>query len=135
MFWLKLLFVIATVTLLMYVFSKLLGRILNVYKPFFKNSYVNVKHKKVDWIIRMTCLAFILVGIVISYPKEFDEMVWYMNPYILAFILLLVPEAFRAFMEWKYASNRKDYVFTIIQLVFLTLLLILILSTNFFHLF
>lgn len=133
MFWLKLLCIIAILMLLMYVFNRILRSVLKVERPLFSNSFVNDKHKKMDWIIRTIFLAVIFVGIVVSYPKEFDEIVWYMNPYYLVFVMLAVTEGTRAVMEWKYAS-RKDYMFTISQLIFGLLLVVLLFSTDFFGL-
>ncbi|SMB86111.1 protein of unknown function [Desulfonispora thiosulfatigenes DSM 11270] len=139
LFWLKLFFVLAIFTSLIFAFEAVMRRYLKVEKrKFFTYNHVNEKHKKIDSTIRISFLIilFILYIYLVSGP---DKIIWYLQPGVLGFIFLGISEIVRAVMEWKYAVNRNAYIFTISQLIFNIMLLIILLwivkANNFFGLF
>ncbi|WP_200805869.1 DUF4181 domain-containing protein [Desulfonispora thiosulfatigenes] len=130
---------LAIFTSLIFAFEAVMRRYLKVEKrKFFTYNHVNEKHKKIDSTIRISFLIilFILYIYLVSGP---DKIIWYLQPGVLGFIFLGISEIVRAVMEWKYAVNRNAYIFTISQLIFNIMLLIILLwivkANNFFGLF
>ncbi|QEY20776.1 DUF4181 domain-containing protein [Psychrobacillus sp. AK 1817] len=131
-FWLKLIFLIVILSLLFIVFGSVMRRWLKVEKKkFFSHNHVNEKHKKMDWTIRIVFIAFIILGSFINATLDFSERIWFLEPWYLLFGLTILSETVRALMEWKYADNKNSYIFTLSQLVFGMILVISILTTNF----
>lgn len=105
-------------------------------KKFFSYNHVNTKHKKIDWIIRITFLLLLIISTTINIMRlqKGLEKIWYLETYVILFIFIIVTETARALMERRYAKDRNDYKYTIVQLVFISILLFLTYSTNFFGL-
>ncbi len=134
-FWMKLLLLLATFGLVIFIFNSVMRKLLKVErKELFSYNHQNDRHKKMDWTIRLVFMFTILFVFTIRMINEAMEMIWFLEPYFLTFIFILVSESVRAVMEWKYASNRKDYIFTISQLLFLIIILVLLFLTDFFGL-
>lgn len=94
---------------------------------------MNDKHKKVDRIIRYAFIAVLLIGFIINVMRDPLERIWFLEPWYLIYISILVTEAVRAIMEWKYVKQRNAYIFTVSQLIFIAVLLISIFKTNFLN--
>jgi hypothetical protein len=136
-FWLKVFLLIALYSLLIYLFNKLTMKWLNVEKKkFFSDNHVHNNHKKIDWIIRITFLVILIISAIINIMRiqKGLEKIWFLETYVVLFIFIIVTEAARALMERKYAENRNDYKFTIVRLMFISTLLLLTFTTNFFGL-
>ena len=102
---------------------------------FFSHNHVNDKHQKIDWTIRIIFVAFIVLGSFINVTRDYSERIWFLEPWYLLFGLTILSGAIQASMEWKYADNKNAYIFTLSQLVFGMILVISILTTNFFGMF
>ncbi|QFG00370.1 DUF4181 domain-containing protein [Psychrobacillus glaciei] len=134
--WLKLIFVIVIFSLLFIIFGSVMRRWLKVEKKKrFSHNHVNDKHQEIDWTIRMIFIAFIILGSFINVTRDYTERIWFLESWYLLFGLTILSEAVRALMEWKYADNKKAYIFTMSRLVFGMILVISILRTNFFGMF
>ncbi|MEK3980886.1 DUF4181 domain-containing protein [Psychrobacillus sp. FSL K6-2836] len=135
MFWLELILLITIVVLLLFLFNVVMRKWLKVEKKkIFSYNHINEKHKKIDWTIRITFLVCIMLGYFINVTREPTEWFWFLETWFLLIIFIVVSESVRAVMEWKHAVNRKDYIFTISQLVFGVILLLTVIQTNFFGL-
>lgn len=135
-FWHKLIFLIVILSLLFVIFNSVMRRWLKVEKKkFFSHNHVNEKHKKIDWAIRITFIAFMILGSFINVTRDYTERIWFLEPWYLLFGLTILSEAFRACMEWRYADNKNAYIFTLSQLVFGMIVVISILTTNAFGMF
>lgn len=44
-------------------------------------------------------------------------------------------ESIRAYMEWKYAENKKAYILTVSPLIFISIFFMSIIKTSFFGMF
>ncbi|EWG12932.1 DUF4181 domain-containing protein [Cytobacillus firmus] len=133
MFWPKLLLLITSVGALIYFFEFGLRKWLKVEKKkFFSYNHINDKHKKVDWTIRIGFLVTILAGGIFNMTRNPMEWLWFLEPWFLLFVFIGVSEIARAFMEWKYAENRRAYMVTIISLAFVLILLFTVIKTDFF---
>ena len=86
-------------------------------KKFFSYDYVNDKHKKIDWIIRITFVSFIIIGGFININRDSLNTLWSLQAAILIFASIIVSEIVRIIMEKIYSENKNDYIFTAIQLV------------------
>ncbi|WP_264740103.1 DUF4181 domain-containing protein [Cytobacillus firmus] len=132
-FWPKLLFLITIVGGLMYFFELGLRKWLKVEKKnLFSNYHINDKHKKVDWAIRISFLVIFLIGAGINMERDPLEWLWFLEPWFLLLVLIVTTEMARAFTEWKYAENRKAFVVTICQLVFILIVFFTVMKTDFF---
>ncbi|URT71664.1 DUF4181 domain-containing protein [Cytobacillus firmus] len=85
-----------------------------------------------DWTIRIGFLVAILGGGAFNMTRDPMEWLWFLEPWFLLFIFIGVSESARALMEWKYAENRRAYMVTIIHLVFVLVLLLTVINTDFF---
>ncbi|WP_226537448.1 DUF4181 domain-containing protein [Fictibacillus halophilus] len=134
---LNVLLLLAIYSLLIYIFNNVMRKWLKVEKKeFFSYNHVNHRHKKIDWIIRITFLLLLIISTTINIMRMQKglEKMWFLETYVILFIFIIVTETARAWMERKYAENRNDYKFTIVHLVFISILLLLTVSTNFFGL-
>lgn len=135
-FWIKLVFLLGVISLLSITFNSIMRRRLKVEKKkFFSHNHVNDKHKKTDWVIRIVFIAFMVLGFFINATLYYPERIWFLEPWAFLFGLTILSETVRAFMEWKYPNNKNAYIFTLSQLVFGMILVISILTTNFFGMF
>lgn len=131
MFWLKLIFVLAILSLLIFTFNSLMRKYLKVEKrKAFSYNHVNKKHEKIDWIIRIIYIMVILITTFYQ-VKNINGVSWYFEVWFIILMYLITSEVVRAFMEWKYSENRKEYIFTISQLIFILALLGVSFATGF----
>ncbi|WP_017381884.1 DUF4181 domain-containing protein [Paenisporosarcina sp. TG-14] len=135
-FWLKLLPLLLILTVyfvLMISFNAIMRRWLGVEKrKAFSHNHVNDKHKKIDWSIRLFFIAMMVIGGFINVTIIPREPYLFLQPWFLLFVLIFITETVRAVMEKRYAKNPNAYIFTVYQLVFTLILLILLYTTDFF---
>jgi signal transduction histidine kinase len=135
-FWLKFFLFLLIYGLLIFFFNMVMRKWLKVKKKkLFSYNHLNEKHKKVDWIIRTTFAILIIVGGFYNAIQNPLERIWFLETHIVMFAFILASETVRAVMEKRYAENRNDYKYTLSQLGFISLSLLLIFTTNFFGLF
>ncbi|MER2111665.1 MAG: DUF4181 domain-containing protein [Solibacillus isronensis] len=121
--------------LVLFFINKFLRKWLNVEKKeFFSNNFVNQKHKKIDWTIRITFIVVVLFGFFVNVSEDPSSHIWLLQPHILMFGLIFVTELVRIVMEKRYAANKNDYIFTTVQLVVISMFLLAVFSTDFFGL-
>ncbi len=134
--WIKLFLFIGILLLLSFIFSFLMRNFLNVEKrKAFSYNHVNEKHKRIDRIIRTSFIIILLITQIFIIARVIKEPTWYLKTPSLIIIFSVASGIVRAFMEWKYAENRKEYIFTISELSFTLILVLILLSTNFFNFF
>ncbi|WP_270182035.1 DUF4181 domain-containing protein [Alkalihalobacillus sp. CinArs1] len=134
-FWLKLLIVLIILVFLITSFNAIMRRLLKVEKKkLYSNTIVNGTHKKVDRVMRGVAIVLILFGTFYNITRAREEWVWFLEPWFLLILLIIISESFTAYMEWKYAANRKDYLFTISQLIFLIFVMVSAFYSDFFWL-
>lgn len=135
-FWPKLFLMLAIIYLVLVLFNMIMGKWLKVEKKkFLSYNYVNEKHKKIDRVVRITILFILMVGYFINITSDPVGAFWLLQPASILFVFIFVTESIRAFMEWKYAENKKAYIVTVSQLIFITLLFMSIIKTSFFGMF
>ena len=135
-FWLKLFLLLLMIGLLMFLFNTITRKLLKVKKrKAFSYNYLNGLHKKIDWTIRIIFVVAIIVGGLINASRLPMNPILFLEPYFLVFALIFITEIITAVMEWKYEENRNAYIFTILQLVFIAILLLSIYITDAFGFF
>ena len=134
--WLKLFLFIGILLLLSFIFSYLMRKFLKVEKrKAFSNKPLNEKHKKIDWLILNGFIIIIFITQFFIIARDIKEPAWYLKAPFISIIFIVALGIARAFMEWKYAENRKEYIFTISPLIFILIMSLILLSTNFFNFF
>lgn len=135
-FWLKFFLFLFVLWLVMFLFSASVRRILKVkQKKMFSYNHLNEQHRKIDWTIRIAFVIAIIVGGIINASRFPVNRILFLETYFLVFMLVFLTEIVTAVMEWKYAENRNAYIFTVLQLIFFTILLLSMFTTDFFGIF
>ncbi len=133
MFWLKLILLLLIVTLLAIAFNAVMRRWLKVDKKTFSSfDHVNERHRKIDWVIRFSFIGVLFFGAFTNVTRDPMDRIWFLETHILVFALIIATEGVRAIMKKRYAENRNDHIYTILQLVFLSIVTISMFTTNFF---
>ncbi|WP_318153124.1 DUF4181 domain-containing protein [Metabacillus arenae] len=131
--WLKLFLVLAIYVLLLFLFDKVMRKLLKVEKKkFFSYNYLNDKHKKIDWTIRLIFIVLLFIGNFINVTRDPLESIWFLETHVLLFVFIIASETTRAIMEKRFAENKNDYIFTTLQLVFMSISFLSLFTTNFF---
>ena len=131
-FWQKLVFLIVILSLSFFIFNLIMSRWLKVEKrKLFSHNHVNDKHKKIDWTIRIIFIIFMILGSFINATRDYTERIWFLERWCFLLGLTILAEAIRAFMERRYADKKNAYIFTLSQLLFGMIVVISILTTNF----
>ncbi|MEK4386253.1 DUF4181 domain-containing protein [Solibacillus sp. FSL W7-1464] len=131
----NLILILAIFGLVLFFVNKFLRKWLNVEKKeLFSNHFVNEKHKKMDWTVRITFIVVMLVGFFFNVSEDPSKHIWLLQPHVLMLGLIIVTELVRIIMEKRYAANKNDYIFTAVQLVVISTFLIAMFSTDFFGL-
>ncbi|WLR61902.1 DUF4181 domain-containing protein [Guptibacillus hwajinpoensis] len=116
-------------------FNAIMRRLLKVEKKkLFSNNYLNDTHKKVDQSMRVTVIILLIISYLYNVTRPSTEWVWFWQPWFLMCLMVIITELTTALMEWKYATNRKDYLLTISQLLFFIIVMATMFSSNFFGL-
>ncbi len=132
-FWMKLILLLLGLSLIIYLFNKAMRKWLKVEKKkWFSYNHLNDTHMKVDWTIRISCVIALIIGFFMNVTREPSENIWYLETHFLVLPFLILSEIVRAVMEKKHAENKNDYLFTISQLVFLSIVFLSIFTTDFF---
>lgn len=135
-FWLKLLFLIAVLSLAIFLFNALMRKLLSVKRPkAFSHNHLNDTHKRIDWSIRILFIFLMLIGVFVNASRFEEESYFFLQPYVLLVVLVFITETIRTVLERKYAKNPNAYLYTVSQMVFAFILIIVVLSTDFFGIF
>ncbi|MYL72425.1 DUF4181 domain-containing protein [Halobacillus litoralis] len=134
-FWLGLLLLLTIVSLLLVSFNTIIRRWLKVErKKVFSYNHVNEKHKKIDRIIRIIAAISLILGYSINIMSYPTNTYWFIQPWYIIIVFLVVSELGRAVMERKYAQNPNAYKVTILEMTLILLIYISILTTDFWGL-
>jgi len=97
-------------------------------------DYINERHKKLDLSVRIIYLVLLLISSYFRFSNDTVEIAWYFQIWFIIIVFLVTTEMLRAFMEWKYAENRKDFIATIAEMMFMICIVFLTIKTDFFGL-
>ncbi|QXE02083.1 DUF4181 domain-containing protein [Terribacillus sp. DMT04] len=134
-FWIRFFLLLAAILLLLISFHALMRKWFRVERSkFFSYNHVNAKHKKIDWILRITTIVMILLFTPVVMMTGIDNLNLFIYPSSILIIFIIVSELVRTVMERKYAKNPNAYKVTLSQLIFLCLLLLTLYTTDFWGL-
>lgn len=112
-FFTSLILILSIFGLVLFIMNKFLRKWLNgEKKEFFSNHFVNKKHKKMDWTIRITFIVVMLVGFFFNVSEDPSKHIWFLQPYILLFGLIFVTELVDCYGE-KICCKQKWLYFYI----------------------
>lgn len=132
-FWLELFLLLTILLLLLVSFNAVMSKLLKVEKKkLFSNNFVNEKHSKIDWKLRITFIVVLLSGHFVNITRDPMDWIWFYEPWFLMMVFVFTTEVARAIMEYKYAENRNDYKLTISHLVFISVLFFALFWSDFF---
>ncbi|OXT17644.1 hypothetical protein B9K06_10060 [Bacillus sp. OG2] len=131
----KLALFLAIVLLLLFSFNILVRKWFKVEKKkSFSYNHVNDKHMKIDWTIRLTSMASILVGYAINITRDPSDWYWFLQPWFFLPVFIVISQAVTAVMEKKYAENPNAYKVTLSELIFILILFFTLYQTDFWGL-
>ena len=123
MFILKFVIVLIVAYLLSFFGEKILRRVINVEKrKSFIYQPVNKSQKKGERVLLVLFFISLFIQIVYSSPSFETSTV--------LIIFLIVLNLYRAFMEWKYQKESKEYIITLCSLVFFAIFIYFIFKLN-----
>ncbi|RCW73237.1 DUF4181 domain-containing protein [Saliterribacillus persicus] len=126
-------FVLVSFGILLYMYNNVMRHWLKVEKKkLFSYNHINKQHKIIDWAIRITFMFLLLLSYTYKVSVDFRNVKWYLEIWFVMIVFVVVLEGARAYMEWKFAENRRDYIFTISQLIFIILFFSSMILTDFF---
>ena len=134
-FWLRLVLLLAIVLLLLVTFNTIMRKWWNVErKKFFSYNHINKKHKTIDWTIRIIGMVSLVIGYGINITREPANWIWFLQPWFILIIFIVVTQIGRAIMEHKYAQNPNAYKVTVSEIIFVHILFFTLFKTDFFGL-
>ncbi|MGE7909672.1 DUF4181 domain-containing protein [Lysinibacillus xylanilyticus] len=124
------------VVLVINIFGFVIRKVLGVErKKWFSYNHINERHKKLDWSVRIIFMSLFFISSYYMIDNDTLGIPWYFETWFILIVFLITSEMLRAFMEWKYAENKKDFVATIAEMVFMIIIVFLVITTGFFGLF
>lgn len=131
-FWQELFLLLTIVLLLLVSFNALMRKLLKVEKKnFFSYDHVNEEHSKIDWTIRIIFIVILLLRYFVDTTGDPMDSIWFLEPWYIMMVFIVVTEVARATKEYKYAENRNAYKLTISQLVFIVVIFLTLYWSNF----
>ncbi|KPN89423.1 DUF4181 domain-containing protein [Lysinibacillus sp. ZYM-1] len=130
-----LLFLIVLI-LIISIFGIVIRKLLGVgRKKWFSYNHLNEKHKKLDWSVRLTFTGLLFISTFHTNYNDILGVYWYFETWFILIAFVITSESLRAIMEWKYAENKKDFVATLAEMLFMISVVFLTIVTGFFGLF
>lgn len=131
----KLILFLVIYLMLMSVFRYFMRSYLKVEKTeVFFRKYINSQHQKIDRILTGIFIA-LMVGSYLYETRILNGEGWFITTGTILLSSTAVTEIVRAYMQWKYSDNSKEYMLTLSQLVFAFVLLGMAFTSHLFGLF
>ncbi|MEY9972200.1 cation transport ATPase [Lysinibacillus sp. RC46] len=125
-----------TLVLVISIFGFAIRKLLGVErKKWFSYNHINERHKKLDWSVRIIFMSLFLISSYYMIGNDTLGIPWYFETWFILIVFFITSEILRAFMEWKYAENKRDFVATIAEMVLMISIGFLTITTDFFGLF
>ncbi|MFD1031636.1 DUF4181 domain-containing protein [Metaplanococcus flavidus] len=123
--WRFTLFIAGSISII-YLVDLFLRKLLGVEKrKLFKSRYVNDRHKKVDFYLRIAGAVFLVAALAYGYENG------PLYPIVATIGAALMSALYQAYMEKRYAENPGDHLYTILEFP-LTIIPVLILGGTLF---
>lgn len=127
--WLDLIIYLLIFIVLIYVFDRIMIRVLGIPKTEKKlYDHAKMAHRKVDWILRLVFIIMIILGAIININRDPLPAIFILEPFSLLFILIYVSELCKAYFQWKYERERNTYKASLYRLLLVTIFLAFLLN-------
>jgi hypothetical protein len=121
--WLEFFFLIVSILAIIAASKFVLRKVFHikkVKKKIFSYNHINRTHRIVDWMVRITAVAFNLIFMYQFYFNDFS-----VNLLLFFMTLIISSESFvRAFFEWKHTSDPKQSILSLGEGVILILIVL-----------
>ncbi len=118
MFWLKFFLFMVSVFGVIWFVKWILRKTLEIEKEkinWFSYNHINNLHKKIDWTIRILTMIGTIFAIYLVFFKEYPIAL-----YLIVWVAFMVIDySIRAFFEWKYTDNPKQWILTMSEIAIL----------------
>ncbi|WP_269432250.1 DUF4181 domain-containing protein [Bacillus sp. FJAT-27245] len=112
---------LAVINIFGYFIRKLLGV---ERRHWFSYNHINKQHRIADWTVRIMFVVLYIIFAFYTLSNDIMEIPWYFESWFIILSFIFVSETVRTVMEWKYDENRKAYVATIIEMLFMGFLVV-----------
>ncbi|MGE7023623.1 DUF4181 domain-containing protein [Solibacillus cecembensis] len=131
-----LLILLIVVVLVINIFGFVIRKLLGVErKKWFSYNHLNERHKKLDWLVRIFFIILLFISNFYTNYNDIFGAYWYSDTWFILICFIITSELLRVFMEWKYAENKKDFIATLAEMLFMISIVFLTIVTDFFGLF
>lgn len=124
-FWLNMINLIGILIILLYFFNKIMTKILKVNKRLFsRQDFINETHRIIYRVVNIISASLLLVATHMMLTSE-SHYNYITLAYITTFLslsTLYINELVTIYMEKKYAKNKRDWLYSLSELLFLTAL-------------
>lgn len=122
--WVKIILLILVIGGIVFLFDYSMRKVFNLKKEKNPDRYINDLHKRINiWLI-VIFIGLVFLGIVINAIREPFEPIYLLEPQILVFEFIFVRQLVKIFIEWKHINNPNVYLFSIAELIFYFMLLL-----------
>ena len=98
------------------------------------HNYVNDEHRRFDQMLRTISVVWIIIGTIVNISRDVINQLWYFQTGIIVFIMIVLGQFLRAYMEKKYKENENYYKASIVEAFVLIIILFITYQTNFYGL-
>ena len=128
--------------LIMLIFGVLYGGSTYVIREYFKvkhlswwrHNYINDEHKRFDRLLRAMAIILIIIGTIVNYSRGINDELWFFQPWVILFAMIIIGQFLRAYMEKKYVENENYYKASVAEAFVLLIVLFITYQTNFYGL-
>jgi hypothetical protein len=99
------------------VFHQLISKWLGISKRnVMAYDFINNHHEKADKVNRLLAVGVLITGFIINLALDFETSLWYFHPsFLIAFFLVFGRQLLKAYMEWKYIEDKREYTYTVLE--------------------
>lgn len=101
---------------------------------FWSYNHINDKHKQYDIALRAIAIILIFIGYVVNLYRGMGNELWFFQPWVIVFTLIILQQVLRAIIEKQYIENENYYKATVVEAVILAIILLITYQTNFYGL-
>ena len=110
------------------IINYIVGKIFNVdLNGLFSENYVNNRHKKIDWIIRIIAVPVAIGIYIFSYNVTFNQSTGLIVASTLMFFSIILNQLTSIYMEKKHLANTNQYKATIVKSILINITIIVFL--------
>lgn len=128
--------------LIMLIFSVLYGGSIYLIRRYYqvkhlswwRHNYINDEHKRFDRLLRAMAIILIIIGTIVNYSRGINDELWFFQPWVILFAMIIIGQFLRAYMEKKYVENENYYKASVSEGFVLIIVLFITQQTNFYGL-